>query len=141
MVSKLCIQTWSRQLGILQQWFKEGMISSWPFFWLVSTEVGGSQYHQPSGSNWILGSSAYEQYTFNSSHLMRVSVFVKQLKILLCISHEGKPRLPQDCTVYLNMSCWNSGKFMEVVINNWGTQEDFCDQEPDKFLLIISIRY
>ena len=128
------------------------MISSWTFFWLVSTEVGGSQHHQPSGSKWILGSSAYEQYTFNFSHLMRVSVFVKQLKDIVMYISWGEtrdaPRLHcfrfcvLDCSsivspfpslFYLNVSSWNSGKFMEAVINNWGTQEDFCDQEPTRF--------
>jgi len=35
--------------------FKEqDMIHSWTFFWLVGGEVTGSQYHQPSGSNWSM---------------------------------------------------------------------------------------
>ena len=52
MPSRLCVTTWIRRRGVLQQWFKEkGVINSWTVFWLVGGEVIRSQHRQPSDSN------------------------------------------------------------------------------------------
>ena len=104
---------------------KEGMISSWTFFWLVGGEVIGSEHHQPSGSNpsGVYGLAGSRQLTSSTWWVFEYLQTAKD--IVLCIPWGETRTLPQDCTIVswlllplisicLNLLGWNSGKVLEA---------------------------
>ena len=78
---------------------KEGMISSWTFFWWVGGEVSRSQHYQPSGLTSLGSTSLWAAY-HNFFHLEGLTVSAKQIKDNVVFIHWwGNRNLPQGC-------CW-----------------------------------
>ena len=131
---------------------------------LVDTLLTGwwwGNWESASSTSWfqpVWGLRAYGQQTVNFSHLEGISVSAEELKDIV-FPQGGTRTLLQGCAIvsWLLLPClcipslpwlasvwtcpWNSGKVLEAewslfpVIKKWGTQKDFCAQEPHRVLL------